>query len=101
MHTLLVLYPPPTSPEAFRDYYIEHHLPLVAKLPGLLSSWHSFEVNGVNATSPYFCVWQGNFASADAMSLAMQSEIGQRVASDTANYASGGVLILHMPINTH
>ncbi|WP_345817399.1 EthD family reductase (plasmid) [Paraburkholderia sp. PREW-6R] len=94
MYTLLVLYPPPLSKDDFRRYYVDAHLPLAAQLPGLRSSSHVFEPQGVGSASPYFCIWQGQFDSADALDAAMQSEIGQRVAADTANYASGGVHVL-------
>jgi len=38
MYKLLVLYPYPDDPQAFLDYYRQHHLPLVKQLPGLLAS---------------------------------------------------------------
>jgi uncharacterized protein (TIGR02118 family) len=97
MHKLLVLYPPPLSGEAFRTHYETRHLPLVARLPGLLSSWHSFHVHSVTGPAPYFCIWEGTFESALALQQAMESEIGAEVAADTANYATGGVVLLHMP----
>jgi len=64
-------------------------------LPGLLSSRYTFETEGVGAASPYFCIWEGEFASGEAMAAATQSPIGQQVAADVANYATGGVTILH------
>jgi len=95
MRKLLVLYPHPVSREDFKRHYVDTHLPLVAQLPGLKSSRHSFEIEGVGAPSPYFCVWEGEFDNAEAMSRAMQSPEGQRVSSDVANYATGGALVLH------
>ena len=50
---------------------------------------------GVGAASPYFCIWEGEFANAAAMGAGMQSPIGQQVAADTANYATGGLTIIH------
>ena len=32
MHKLVVLYPPPTDPENFREYYVNTHLPLAVTL---------------------------------------------------------------------
>ncbi len=95
MHKLVVLYSHPASPDAFRRYYTETHLPLAAQLPGLKASRHAFDVAGVGAPSPYFCVWEGEFDSAQAMGAAMESDIGKAVAADVANYATGGVQILH------
>lgn len=41
MHTLMVLYGPPTDPEAFRTYYQNTHLPIARKLPGVRAIRHS------------------------------------------------------------
>ena len=90
MHKVLALYPQPKDPAHFKKYYEEKHLPLAAQMPGLISSRYTFAVEGVGAPSPYFCIWEGEFADAAAMGAAMQSPIGQKVAADVANYATGG-----------
>ncbi|MEQ8345673.1 MAG: EthD family reductase [Sneathiellaceae bacterium] len=97
MHKLVVLYGQPTDPEHFRRYYVETHLPLAAKLPGLKASRYSFDVVGLGAEgpSPYFCIYEGEFADAAAMAAAMDSEIGKQVGADTANYATGGLTIVN------
>jgi 4-carboxymuconolactone decarboxylase len=100
MHRVLVLYSPPKDPEHFKKYYVETHLPLAVKMPGLLASRYSFALEGVGAASPYFCVFEGDFGSAAAMGAAMQSDIGQKVAADMPNYASGGAMILHFDVTT-
>ncbi len=38
MHKLLVLYHEPKDPTHFRKYYVEKHLPLASKIPGLMAS---------------------------------------------------------------
>ncbi|MFT8246500.1 EthD family reductase [Roseomonas sp. BN140053] len=98
MHKVVVLYAPPADPEHFRRHYRETHLPLAARLPGLLGSRFSFAVEGVGGPSPYFCIWEGDFADAEAMGLAMQSDIGRQVSADTANYATGGLTLLHYEV---
>ncbi|MGD0957072.1 MAG: EthD family reductase [Candidatus Acidiferrales bacterium] len=95
MHKVLALYPQPKDPAHFKKYYEETHLPLASQMPGLLSSRYTFSTEGVGAPSPYFCIWEGEFANEAAMGAAMQSAIGQKVAADVANYATGGVTILH------
>ena len=95
MHKVLVLYPPPKDPAHFKRYYEETHLPLAAQLPGLVSSRHTFSVEGVGGASPYFCIWEGEFSDAASMGAAMQSPIGQKVAADVPNYATGGATVLH------
>jgi 4-carboxymuconolactone decarboxylase len=98
MHKLLVLYPPPKDPAHFKRYYEETHLPLAAQLPGLLASRHTFSLEGVGNPSPYFCLWEAEFRDARAMTTAMESPIGQKVAADVANYATGGATILHFDV---
>jgi 4-carboxymuconolactone decarboxylase len=98
MHRVLVLYAAPKDPAHFKKYYVEAHLPLAMKMPGLLAGRYSFAIEGVGAASPYFCVFEGDFASAEAMGAAMQSEIGQKVAADMQNYASGGATVLHFDV---
>jgi 4-carboxymuconolactone decarboxylase len=98
MHRVLVLYSAPKDPEHFKKYYLEKHLPLALQMPGLLASRYSFAIEGVGAPSPYFCVFEGDFASEAAMGAAMQSEIGQKVSADVANYATGGATILHFDV---
>jgi len=100
MHKVLALYPPPKDPVHFKRYYEETHLPLARQLPGLLSSRHTFSIDGVGGPSPYFCIWEGEFADAKAMGDSMESPIGQKVAADVANYATGGVTIVHFDVPT-
>ena len=95
MHKLMVLYGPPADPEHFRRYYTETHLPLAARLPGLLSMRHSFSVEGVRGPSPFFCIFEAEFADSAALDAAMSSPAGQAVAADVGNYATGGVTIVH------
>ncbi len=95
MHQVLVLYPPPKDPEAFRSYYVETHIPLAAKLPGMRSYRYAFNVAAAEGESPYFAVFQAEFDDAAAFGAAMGSPEGQAVGADVANYATGGAIILH------
>ena len=98
MHRVLVLYSAPKDPAHFKKYYVERHLPLALQMPGLLAGRYSFAIEAVGAPSPYFCIFEGDFASEAAMGAAMQSEIGQKVSADVANYATGGATILHFDV---
>src|ERR1700675_4183010 len=100
MHKVLALYPAPKDPVHFKKYYEGTHLPLAQQMPGLISSRHSFTIEGVGAPSPYFCIWEGAFADAAAMGAAMESPIGKKVAADVPNYATGGVTIVHFDEQT-
>ena len=95
MYQVIALYGAPKDPEHFRSYYVNKHLPLAARLPGLKSSHYSFDIQG---TAPYFCIWQGVFADAGAALAAMGSDIGAQVAADVSNYADGGFTLLHFAL---
>jgi uncharacterized protein (TIGR02118 family) len=99
MHKVVVLYNQPADAQHFRTYYETKHLPLAAGLPGLLASRHSFGVAAVApGAPPFFAIWEGEFADADAAGAAMQSEVGQAVAADVGNYADGGFTIFQYTI---
>ncbi|WP_439380858.1 EthD family reductase [Amycolatopsis lexingtonensis] len=99
MHRLTVLYPPPADEAHFREYYEGTHLPLAAKLPGLVRSQYSFDVASLAGERKYFAVFHADFESAEAMATALGSEAGKAVAADVPNYASGGVEMIHYPLS--
>ncbi|WP_103337158.1 EthD family reductase [Amycolatopsis sp. CA-126428] len=99
MHRLTVLYPPPVDEAHFRDHYVGTHLPLAAKLPGLVQSQYSFDVASLGGERKYFAVFHADFESAEAMAGALGSEAGKAVAADVANYATGGVEMIHYPLS--
>ena len=94
MHKLVVLYPPPTDPEAFKAHYEGTHLPLAAALPGLKASRYAYDVNVLDG-SPCFAVFEAEFESAESMGAALRTPEGQAVAADVPNYATGGVQLIH------
>ena len=98
VHKLVVLYPKPADPDHFRDYYVTNHLPLVALLPGLIAWRYSFDVAATEGEALYFAVFEAEFADAAAMAAARESPQGQRVAADVANYATGGAVVIHYPV---
>jgi uncharacterized protein (TIGR02118 family) len=98
MHKLMVLYREPADPDHFRDYYVSNHLPLVARMPGLLAWRYSFEVAAPQGQTPYFAVFEAEFADAAAMTAARESAQGRQVTADVANYATGGVVVIHYPV---
>jgi uncharacterized protein (TIGR02118 family) len=98
MHKLVVLYPPPKDPEAFRTYYEETHLPLASTLPGLRSFSYAFDVASPAGDSPYFCIFEAVFDDVAAMGAAMGSSEGQTVAADVPNYAPEGAVMIHYDV---
>jgi uncharacterized protein (TIGR02118 family) len=100
MHKIVVLYPPQPDPAAFKAYYLGTHIPLVRKLPGLLTLRYSFHVQGVGGDSPYFCIFEAEFRDEAALGAAMGSPEGQAVTGDVQNYARNPPTVLHYPVES-
>lgn len=99
MYRVLALYSPPKDPEHFRSYYASTHVPLVNALPGIRSFRYGMDVRGLGGDSPYFCVAELEFDSADALTAALESEEGKATVGDVPNYATGGVTLLHYELS--
>ncbi len=99
MHKLLVLYNEPNDPAHFRKHYLETHLPLASKLPGVKAAHYTFDVKPLGpGKAPYFCIFEAEFESEAALMGALGSKEGQAVAADVPNYASGGVTMVHFAV---
>jgi uncharacterized protein (TIGR02118 family) len=98
MHALVVLYPQPDDPEAFRDYYETRHVPLAAELPGLVTQSFGYPAALGPDPSPWFCIWRGEFESAAALEAALGSPVGQQVAADVPNNSPKGATLVHMAL---
>lgn len=68
------------------------------KMPGLLGWRYSFDVAATEGEAPYFAVFEADFADAAAMAASRTSPQGQRAAADLANYATGGAVSIHYPV---
>ncbi|PBC51930.1 ethyl tert-butyl ether degradation protein EthD [Rhodococcus sp. ACS1] len=99
MHTLMVLYGPPTDPEAFRTYYRDTHLPIARKLPGVRAIRHTVDVAAAEGDSPFAAIFEADFDSAEEMGAALASTEGAAAQADVPNFATGGVQILHFAQN--
>jgi uncharacterized protein (TIGR02118 family) len=99
IHKLLVLYDEPKDPTHFRKYYVETHLPLVNKMPGVKASRYSFDVKPLGpGKAPCFCIFEAEFENEAALMNGLASKKGQAVAGDVPNYASGGVTMVHFAV---
>ena len=95
MATLLVLYNRPADAAAFDSHYLDKHVPLAKKIPGL----RRYEISqGPVATpegpSPYHLVALLTFDSMAAVGAAFASSEGKATAADLANFAQAGVQLL-------
>jgi uncharacterized protein (TIGR02118 family) len=98
MHRMLVLYNEPKDPAHFKKYYVETHVPLANKIPGIKNATYSFDVKPLGPGKAPFCVFEADFDSEAALMSGLGSKEGQAVAADVPNYASGGVTMAHFPL---
>jgi uncharacterized protein (TIGR02118 family) len=94
MSTILVLYGAPANPAAFDRHYVERHLPLVRKLPGLTAINLARGPIEAVAGPGLHQVVRLTFTSSEAAKTALTTPEGAAAAQDLANFADGGVQIL-------
>src|ERR1700680_3918377 len=89
------LYGHPTDPDAFERYYVEVHMPLVAKMTPVRRAEAAKVVGTPDGSSPpYYRVFEFWFDTLEQRQAAFGSPEGQAVIADTANFATGGLTIL-------
>ena len=98
MHRLLVLYNEPKDPAHFKKYYVETHVPLANKIPGIKSTRYYFDVKPLGPGKAPFCIFEADFENEAALMNGLGSSEGKAVAADVPNYASGGVTMTHFPL---
>jgi uncharacterized protein (TIGR02118 family) len=90
-----VLYGHPANAEAFEKYYSGSHLPLVAKVQGIVKKeWTKFLPNPDGSAAAYYRMAELYFAGPGEMQQTLRSPEGKAMAADLANFASGGVTII-------
>ena len=92
MAKLFAVYQQPKDPAAFDDYYFNKHVPLAKTIPGLTS----YEVTRGDVMGPagkhrVYLVAVLEFASMEAIGVALSSAEGRATAADLANFAEAGV----------
>ncbi len=95
MATLVVMYKTAKDPTAFDKYYVEKHIPLAKKIPGL----RKYEVSqGPVATpagpSAYHLVALLHYDNIAAIQSAFASPEGQAAVADVQAFATGGADII-------
>jgi uncharacterized protein (TIGR02118 family) len=94
---LLILYPSQPNADAFRAHYVQNHIPLVQKLPGLQSLRYGFDLQALAGDATFFCVFEGEFADG-TLDAAMGSPEGLSVAEDVPNFAQVPPIILRYSV---
>ena len=99
VHRLVVSYGQPDDPEAFDAYYRDVHTPLAVQQPGLISltAGHATSLDP-SQQAPYL-VAELDFESEEAMRETLASPEGKAAGGDLANFASGGVTLVHFDVH--
>jgi uncharacterized protein (TIGR02118 family) len=95
MAQLVVMYKTPKDAAVFDKYYVDKHIPIAKKIPGL----RKYEVSHGPVVTPagpsgYHLVAVLQFDNLAAIQTAMGSAEGQAAVADVGNFATGGVDIL-------
>jgi uncharacterized protein (TIGR02118 family) len=92
MAKVFALYKTPSDPAAFDRYYIDVHVPIAKKIPGLRAYEITHGAIGMlGGRSPYHLIATLTFDSVAAIQAALASPEGQATAADLGNFATGGV----------
>jgi uncharacterized protein (TIGR02118 family) len=91
MLKLIALYKTPADIEQFDKHYFEVHMPMVAKIPGLIKS----EVSKLKAlpgtVSDFYMITEMYYNDMDSFNVAMASPEGKATARDLVNFAKDNV----------
>ena len=80
MVRFLVLYPQPTDPAAFDRHYMEVHVPLAKRLPGLRSYTLCRRPSPIRGPEPYYQVAELDWDDMDSLQRDFASPLGEEVA---------------------
>lgn len=95
MIKLTVLYGHLVDPAAFEAYYSNTHMPLVAKIKGIVKAETTkFFPEGDGSNPAFYRLAELYFNSPEELQEAMGSPEGAATSADLANFASGGVTVL-------
>lgn len=94
MTRLVVMYPKPADPAHFDQHFRNTHMPLVEKMPGLNAFSYGPAKGPDGQDGAFFWVFNGTFASAEAIGSALASPEGKAAVADIPNYSPAAPTIL-------
>jgi uncharacterized protein (TIGR02118 family) len=92
MARLIVMYKTPTDTVTFDKYYVQTHIPIAKKVPGL----RKYEISQGAVVTPagpagYHLIATLHFDDLAALQQGVGSAQGQAAVNDLPNFATGGV----------
>ena len=94
MKKLIALYKAPADADAFMRHYRETHLPLVARIPGLVKTELTLVERTLMGEQGNFLLAEMYFADAASFREAMKSPENAATGADLANFAEGLVTVM-------
>jgi uncharacterized protein (TIGR02118 family) len=94
VYTVTVLYPQPQNPAAFDDYHDRVHVPIAAKMSGLVR-WTAHRIEARDGVvPPYHMIVQLSAPTRAALQAVLDSPEGLAAAQDVPNFATSGAVFL-------
>lgn len=94
MYTVTVLYPQPVDPAAFDAYHDTVHVPIAAKMTGLVR-WTAHRIETRDGTTPpYHLIVQLSAPTRQALQEILDSPEGAAANRDVPNFATSGAVFL-------
>lgn len=91
MVKLSVLYGHPKSPSAFEKYYLETHMPIAARMQGVLRIELAKVTGTIDGSAPaFYRTADLYFDDIEHMNRVLASVEAKATVADLANFASGG-----------
>lgn len=88
---LVVLYTQPSDPAAFEKHYLDVHMPLAAKIPGLADAQTGRFVAALDGgEQPHYRIAELTFADQAALEAGFASDEGKATAADYTAIAPPG-----------
>jgi uncharacterized protein (TIGR02118 family) len=95
MIRIVALHNPPVELSSYDDYYVNVHMPLVQRVPGVRNIRFGRVLRGADGgPPPYFLISDVYFDDEDALEHALQSPEMAAAFADVPNFATGGVSIM-------
>ena len=94
MVNVLVLFGFPVDRAAFDEYFSVNYRPMLARVPRVVRTLENRVAGAAKGEPPFYLIVELHFESQEAMQEGLNSEAGQAMARDLANFASGGVTVL-------
>lgn len=94
MYTVTVLYPQPADQAAFDSYHNEVHVPIAARMRGLVGWTAHWIEDRDGIPAPFHMIVQLSAPTKELLQQVLDSTEGLAAAADVPNFATGGAVFL-------